>query len=73
MTGMGRKQKVLKVPRYAPQTRLDCDDDVTAFEPVPKEDGEFVKVSDVKARLYRLAELQHISFEKANRIIELLF
>lgn len=66
-----RKVKVLKVPRYsaveiasmAPVDSLETADNLAVY----------CEVGTVKQRLKRLAELHHLSSEKANKIIELLF
>lgn len=66
-----RKVKVLKIPRYsageiaamAPVDSLEAADNLAVY----------CEVDVVKQRIRRLAELHHLSPEKANKIIELLF
>jgi hypothetical protein len=66
-----RKQKVLQVKRLTAK-------EIAEMAPVdsvetPQEPAAYCEIPEVKAKLRRLAQLHHISSEKANLIIQLLF
>lgn len=66
-----RKQKVLKVKQLTAKEIAE-QAPVDSLE-TPQEPAVYCEIPEVKAKLRRLSQLHHISSEKANLIIQLLF
>jgi hypothetical protein len=66
-----RKTKVLKVQALTAKQIAEMAP-VESLE-TPQDPAIYCEIPVIKQRIRRLAELHHLSFEKANKIIELLF